>query len=257
MMRFRCPHCQQILEVAEVTDILLCPACERWCRIPISEEFELSGERRFEIPPRVPYEDSEPRLAPSNSPIIPPSEAITPQRNDDLPFRLREDEVEDVQLEIVSEGEEPRRRKRRRRARHGGFNVDYWIGPTLILMIFLVPGSLFLIVLSFFLHPGAGFGAIFMVVGGVWLILIAAEDSLGTALMVLFVPFYYWYFAFTNFERVALPFLMNFVGTIVFTVSLAVEGIHAAETGAKPLPVPAVCRCACWRLEETSEERFA
>ena len=244
MMRFRCPHCRQILEVIQLTEKLLCPACEQWCRIPIPDEFELSCEPKRDIPPpnaNVPFE---PRLTPSEPPRVPHRESITTRQSEELPLRPRDelDEVEEVALEVVEDGDERRpkrrRRRRRRRSRGAGFDVDYWISPTSILLILLVPGGIFLVVLSFFLHPGAGFGALLMVVGGIWFTLIAAEDGMVTALLVLFVPFYAWYFAFVNFERVAVPFLITCVGSIIFAVSLIVAGIHAGEESSLPTRAP-------------------
>jgi hypothetical protein len=235
MMRFRCPHCQQVLEVVTPTEMFLCPACELWCRIPLPQEFKPSKEEtRPSAEPSFGLAE-EPRLAPSNPEPIPSvrSHAITSRRPEaELPLRFRDEpnEVDSVTFEIIEEGGERRRKRRRRRRRSRfTFNLDYWISPSLILLILLVPAGIFLTVISFLYHPGAGFGALLMVGGSIWLAFIAAEDGLATALMVLFVPFYPWYFAFTNFERVAVPFVLRCLGAIIFVVTLVSLHLHVIE----------------------------
>jgi len=248
MMRFHCPHCQQVLEVVEPTETFLCPACELWCRIPIPDEFELNREDVREIAPPRGERPYEPTLKPSEpSPHVRP-ETISERRSEELPLRLRDetDPIEKVVFDVVEDDAErrPKRRRRRRRRSGQGFDLDYWISPALILLFLLVPAGLFVVVLSFFLHPGAGFGAIFMVGGGIWFTFIAAEDGMVTALLVLFVPFYAWYFAFVNFERVALPFVLHCVGAIVFTVSLAVAAMRGGNDWSV-LPATAKCVISC------------
>ncbi len=212
MMRFCCPHCQQVLEVAAPTEMLLCPACELWCRLPVAEEYKPSQEQGST------GLGDEPRLAPT------PPESISNVRSRPITtFRLRDEpDEEEVKLEIIEGGDERRRKRRRRRRRRFriGFDLDYWVSPSLILLVLLVPAGIFFVVFSFLLHPGAGFGAFLMVGGGIWFAFIAAEDGLVTALMVLFVPFYSLYYLFTNFERVVVPFGIQCLGTIIFVVTL-------------------------------------
>jgi hypothetical protein len=215
MMRFHCPHCQQVLEVVTPTEMFLCPACELWCRIPIPE-------------PPTEFSDG-PRLAPSNPEPIPSrrSKPITTLR-----FRDESDEAEDVKFEIIEEGVEPRRKRRRRRRRRRariGFDLDYWISPSLILLLLLIPAGIYLVVLSFMLHPGAGIGAFLWVGGSIWFAFIAAEDGLAPALMVLFVPFYSLYYLFIHFERVIVPFALQCLGAIIFVVSLVSSHLHDAD----------------------------
>jgi hypothetical protein len=148
-----------------------------------------------------------------------------------------------VQLEVVEDGGERRRKRRRKRRRRSGagFDLDYWLSPALILLFLLVPSGIFVVVLAFVLHPGAGIGALLWVAGSIWFTFIAAEDGMLTALLVMFLPFYAWYFAFSNFERVAIPFVIQNLGAIIFTVSLVVAGIHASEESALPVPPAQVC----------------
>jgi hypothetical protein len=237
MMRFRCPYCQHILEVAKPTHALLCPACEQWCRIPLPEEFTLEREEVRDVVEVV-------RDTTTSS--CPRREAITDRSPEERPQPLRDEaDVEDVQFEVIEDGEERRRRrKRRRRSRRRrssgiGFDLDY-ISLPLILLIVMAPGGLILSILSFFIHPMAGMGCLLMMGGGIWFMLIAAEDGLVQALLVLFVPFYAWYYAFMNWERVAIPFLLQCVGGLVFSISLGAAGMRAVEDRSSSLPVPQV-----------------
>ena len=205
MMRFHCPHCRHILEVAPFTEAFLCPACEQWCRIPAPDEFELEKDEAHEVveaPPVIavpPRPLPAPRLAlvdqeeeildvvavPQGMPPM-RRDAITERRPGEPPLRFQDEEVEDVQLEIVEDGETRRRRRRRRRRRSGGsINIDYWISPSLILILIGAPGALIFTLLSFLIHPGAGFGCLLMMGGGIWFTAIALEDSLVTALLVV------------------------------------------------------------------------
>lgn len=223
MMRFRCPHCQQVLEVETPTEMMLCPACEMWCRLPIAQAYKPNQEAT------IPFD--EPRLAPSNPEPFPgvSSNGFTSRRTEEVPLRFL-DEREDVQFEIIQEGE-PRRHKRRRRRRRSrfGFDLDYWVSPSLILFILIVPCGIFIVMISFLIHPGAGIGAFLFVGASIWLAFLAVEDGLATALMVVFVPFYTWYYAVSNFERIAVPFALRCLGGIVFIVCLVTSSLQAAD----------------------------
>jgi hypothetical protein len=242
MMRFRCPNCQQVLELSQFTPTLLCPSCERWCRIPIPNEFELSGGPTTITTSPNSLGRYEPRLErsqPQPSPASPKQPSLA-DYGEDAPLRFQDEEVSrpDRPMDVLPADEEqpskPRRRRRRRRSRGVGIDIDYWISPTLILLILLGPPSLLAIIISFILHPGIGFGMLVMLVGWLWTVLVAAEDSLATALMVVFVPFYYWFFVFTNFERVALPFLIHSVGSIILILSVTMGTIHTLEESSLP-----------------------
>jgi hypothetical protein len=154
MMRFHCPHCPHILEVSQPTEAYLCPACKRWCRIPILAELELDTEEVGEViavnVPPLP----EPRLAcmeqeeeildvPQGTPAV-RRDAITERRPEERPLRFRdeeevediefaivdEEEVEDIEFVIVEDGDERQRRSGPRRSpgseaapRQGGMKI--------------------------------------------------------------------------------------------------------------------------------------
>jgi hypothetical protein len=222
--------------VAKPTHALLCPACEQWCRIPVPDEFTLEREEIRDV-----VEARQDHASPSR----PRRDAVTDRPPEEQPYRVRDEAgVEDVQFEVVEHGDErrprPRRRRRRRRRSPGvGFDVEY-VSLPLVLLIILAPGGLILGILAFFIHPMAGFGCLMMMGGGIWFTLIAAEDGLVQALLVMFVPFYSWYYAFVNWDRVAVPFLLQCVGGLIFAISTGIAGKRAADKDWSSAPAPIV-----------------
>ena len=245
MMRFRCPTCQHILELTQATQAALCPACQQWCRIPLPDEFELSREPiREPVEVREPAEEILEVVAVPESASHPPRDAVTDHRPDELPRSIPEDDaVEDVEFEIVEHGDErPRktRRPRRRRRRSSGssFNIDYWTSPSLILLLVTAPPALIVSGIFFIVHPAMGFGCLLMMGGGIWFTIIAAEDGWVTALFVMFVPFYALYYTLNNWERVAIPFLIQLVGTFIFFLSMGMMKSRMDERwSAAPAPI--------------------
>jgi hypothetical protein len=262
MMRFRCPTCQHVLELTHPTQAALCPACQQWCRIPIPDEFELSQEPSRQTVERKEEALDEPRLAALDQPeeileVVavpesasrPPRDAIINRRPEELPpgFRDHTDEVEDVEFEIVEHGDErprkPRRPRRRRRRRSSGgrsFDIDYWTSPSLILLLVTAPPALIASLVFFIVHPAMGFGCLLMMGGGIWFTIIAAEDGWMTALLVLFVPFYAWYYTLNNWERVGIPALIQLIGIFIFFVSMGMLMSRIDDGRWSNLPAPIV-----------------
>ena len=225
MMRFRCPHCQQTLEVDQPTDAILCPACEGWCRIPAHPQAAQIPNAPSREAPSASAQASRPKQVPAES-----------------PFRLRDEhDIEPVEFEIIEDGEQRRRRRKRRRRRRNPGQVGLEFASAnlpLVLLVLLAPIGLVLVILAFVFHPMAGVSCLFLVGGGIWLTLIAAEDGLATALCVLFVPFYAWYFAFTNWDRVAIPFLLHLIGVVMYAFTMGMAAYHASEQGSSGVPAP-------------------
>jgi hypothetical protein len=220
-MKFRCPHCQKLLETDEVGKFL-CPICKKWSRVPVPKKKPAVAEDEeildvIAVPP-------EPRG--------PRREAITDRAPDERrPRRRRDEEDEDVEREVVGRHDEedrPRLRKRRRRRRSsgGGSFLDS-INLPLILLIVLAPLGLLVIVGSFFTNPIAGFASILCMGGWIWLLVIAAEDGLGTVALVMFVPCYVFIYASQNWDRVGIPFLMMLIGNIGMGVGGTIAGRNA------------------------------
>jgi hypothetical protein len=240
MMRFRCPHCQQTLEVDQPTDAFLCPACEGWCRIPVHPQAaQLSHAPGREAPRSGPL-----RTSPGQAGASPATQtSFTDQPPPELPPHYRNDQdIEPVEFEIIEDGTQRRRRRKRRRRRQrnpGRAGLEFTSANLpLVLLVLLAPGGLIFVILAFLVHPMAGMSSLFLVGGGIWLTLIAAEDGLGTALCVLFVPFYAWYFAITNWDRVVIPFLVHLLGIVMYAFSMGMAAYRASEQRLSGGPAP-------------------
>jgi hypothetical protein len=222
MIRVRCPHCRELLELDRPAPVFLCPACNNTCRLPASVAVPARQEEEILD---VVAADEEPRRPRRG-------EAITAEAPDERRRprgrRDEEDEGEDVDLEVVEDGDDRRRRKRRKRRRRrsggggGGIDLD-WVSFPLILMIVLGFPALIFSVLIFLVNPLAALASLFMFGGGIWFMVIVAEDGFVTLLLCMFVPFYSLYYTFTNFERVAIPFLLQTIGSIGFMVAMGAQ----------------------------------
>jgi hypothetical protein len=218
-MRFRCPHCQKLLETDEVGKFL-CPICKQWSRVPApKKKVEAEEEEILDV------------IAAPNEPRNSRREAITDRGPAERRPRRRDEEDEDSDLEVVGKDEEddrPRRRKRRRRRRSsgGGSFLDS-INLPLILLIILTPLGLLVILGGFLTHPIVGFASILTMAGWIWLLVIVAEDGLGTVALVMFVPCYVLIYASQNWDRVAIPFLMMVIGNLGMGLGGTIAGKNA------------------------------
>jgi uncharacterized Zn finger protein (UPF0148 family) len=229
MMKFRCPHCRKLLETDEAAGKFLCPLCKKWSRLPPPKTIEAEEEILEVI--AVPQEPRRERR-----------EAITDRDpNERRPRRRQDDEEEAVELDVVEEGDErPRRRKRRSRPRRRSSGAFDSLNLPLILLIVLAPMGLGIVALMFFASPLSGIASIFMVSGWIWFTLIAAEDGLGTALCVIFVPFYALYYATQNWDRVGLPAILYIIGYIGMAVGSAMAGRNNPGRRMQGAPPPIV-----------------
>ncbi len=101
MMKFRCPHCQKLLETDEAAGKFLCPICKKWSRLPVpKKKAAVEEEEILEV------------VAASPQPRRERREAITEHNPDERrPRRRDEEDEEPVELDVVEEGEDgPRRR---------------------------------------------------------------------------------------------------------------------------------------------------
>lgn len=216
-MIFRCPHCRKLLETDEVGKFL-CPLCKKWSRVPESKKAVAVEEEEVlevvEAPPE--------RLAPRRRPA-------------------KQQQVEGEELEVVGEAEDDRpqrsKRRRRRRSSSGGESISDYVNVQLILLIVLAPLGLAIVALCFVAHPILGFTSLPAVGGWVWFLVIASEDGIGTALMVMFVPFYALYYASNNWDRVGIPFLLMVVGNIGMVVGQSMAKREGGRRMQAPAPI--------------------
>jgi hypothetical protein len=232
MLRFRCPHCLEVLETEKPSQVVRCPSCAKRCRSPGPKKPTSQVEELQEVVEEEEEEILDVIAVPDDEPFHSRREAVTNRKPDKVRSRRRDEEDEEavMDLEVVEDDEEDepapkrKRRPRRPRRRHrssSGINVN--LALILPLVLFGVPG-LGLVVLSFVVfNPVAGIACLLMVVGWIWFTILASEDGLGTVLACMFVPFYALIYTFNNFERVGIPFIIQFIGSIGYMVSTRVD----------------------------------
>lgn len=74
-------------------------------------------------------------------------------------------------------------------------------------------------------------GAVMALVGTVWLILAAFEESLWWGLGCLFIPCVSLIFALSNWDRAAKPFLITLAGGLISMLGAMMRGRHLFPMG--------------------------
>lgn len=67
-------------------------------------------------------------------------------------------------------------------------------------------------------------GAILSGIGGLWLLVVAFQESVLWGLACWFIPFVALYFVATHWEETKTPFLMNLGGVLVAIVGMVMSG---------------------------------
>ena len=69
-------------------------------------------------------------------------------------------------------------------------------------------------------------GSVIAIVGGIWIVVIAFQDSVLWGLLCLFIPCVALYYVITHWEKTKKPFLIEVVGGVICAVgSLLVTGV--------------------------------
>jgi hypothetical protein len=144
-------------------------------------------------------------------PPAPPEERAT---------RKRRYEVDDDDFDQA----EPRRPGRRGREFRMP-SVWWFVGIpfVLIALSFLARGSF---AAAMMVTLAMVIGAIALLVGSIWFLIVVASDSAGQLLLCLFIPFYSIFYAISNFDETKRPFLTYLLGAVVVVMSISVTGLH-------------------------------
>jgi hypothetical protein len=242
MLRVTCPTCKKALNFDDATagTLATCPGCRTAFLVPRNtapgtETF--TATRKESSAPRPPATEPPmgmPRLALDED--EPPR--ATPPRPPD------EDAASTYAVELeLAEPDRPRPTRRRpRRPRSSrdrpwkytwGYGGDLLPGISnlmLILMVLglgllLLAGLTLLVRPAFILMIAAGF--LILIVADVWLTILAFQDSVGTGLLYLIVPFYRILFLATNLEQTGPPLLVQVIGIVYIVAGF----VLAAATG--------------------------
>ncbi len=140
------------------------------------------------------------------------------------------------------------RRKRRKRGaglpKFGPVAIGLGVAGLLVLAAFVAPGTR---------EMAAALGLLALIAGDLWLLGIAAKDSVGQMLLCLFVPLYALHYALSNFAETKWSFGLFVLGAIVSVACTVADKVRPARPGAPagvadrgwneppppPAPVPA------------------
>jgi hypothetical protein len=263
MIRLQCPHCDKTLGVKDelAGRIGLCPQCKNKFRIPqpdAAADDEPSEERVSAVPRtesrslpkkaprRIETDDEEsdeppderisaaPKRGARAQPDKPRRRPVEDDEEVEEPVRPRrrrdedepEDEDEPVRRSVV------KRKKKKRRRASGGFSVldPYLMTLAVLGLVGVVAGVLTLIWPAFWFATLA-LGWLAAAVGGIWLLVIAFQDSPIQGLLCLFVPFglYALYYIITHFDETKKPFFLQLTGTVILVVGFVAGGISASR----------------------------
>jgi hypothetical protein len=262
MIRLQCPHCEKTLGVKDALAgrVGVCPQCKNKFRIPQPDapaEDEPADERVSPAP------RAEARAAPKRAPRRdedddesdePANERYTaaPRRESRVqagrtrrstdeddeeaeePVRPRRRRYED---EDVSEEEDQpvrrqvvKRKKKKRRKSSGGFSAldPYVITLTVLGGVGLLAGLLSLVWAPFSIGPLV-LGWLAAMVGGIWFLVVAFQDSALQGLLCFFVPFYSLYYLITHFDDTKRPFFLQLTGVAILMVGSCAGGFSASR----------------------------
>lgn len=66
-----------------------------------------------------------------------------------------------------------------------------------------------------------GIGAVLCIIGGIWLLVVAFQESIGWGLACLIIPFVSLIFVIMYWDKAKKPFLLNLVGAVLLVASQA------------------------------------
>ncbi|TWT33595.1 hypothetical protein KOR34_34270 [Posidoniimonas corsicana] len=69
-----------------------------------------------------------------------------------------------------------------------------------------------------------GVGAIVAIVGGIWVLVVAFQESIVWGLLSLFIPFAALVFVIMHWNKAAKPFLINVAGAVLMFVGALIAG---------------------------------
>lgn len=270
-MRVKCPKCQTILcfEDSQAGGIEVCPDCGLKFRLPSrgpGPDLQRDVRSAAAAPPSPRQPPREEALQAPKPPAVParpswqeddetspyslhketePSARAVPTRR--RPSRREEEDAAYVEEEAYQRerGSLERRRKKRRksasRGRIAGLSA-FWalvLGGGLFWLV-LVGLGVFVGIVPLVLATALTW--VVAMVGFIWFVVVAFQESVGTGLLVLFVPFYSLYFVVTRWEYAGRPFLLNLVGALLLGVSCVLTGIrlHQSQEASKRREAPVV-----------------
>jgi hypothetical protein len=222
MIRFQCPDCDKKLSVPDASagKVAICPECKGKVRIPdapadeLVEDLEVE-EQRPEPPPEKPPSAIQ---RPAPKPAPPPAKK---------PAAATDDDDEDAP-EVGPARRKNKKKKKRRSSSSGGLLGQFdpfllgLIGAAAIGFLSLIPAVIW---------PAGVFvpfvlASIYYFAGAIWFLIIAFMDDAIQAILCMCVPFYFLYYAISNFNEVKWPFFVLALSFVIDILALVIMGIR-------------------------------
>lgn len=73
-------------------------------------------------------------------------------------------------------------------------------------------------------------GSIVAIIGGVWMLILAFQESILIGLAYMFIPFFSIYFAITRWQYAKIPFIINLAGIALMLLGAAFADPDAASS---------------------------
>jgi hypothetical protein len=177
-----------------------------------------------------------------------------PSREEDPPVRRARAVHEDLEEDDAEAVRRPARRRKKKR-RKSLATSSLFESPGLILggtVVLLVINCALLYFVPALLLPVLGIGGMIGFVGSIWVVIIAFQESIGSGLLCLFIPFYIIFYCLSHFEETKTPFMVWLVGFALMLpanimvrvrpVSVPVPRGAAASPASSPPPIMALGR---------------
>jgi hypothetical protein len=261
MIRHPCPSCDKMLGIPDnlAGRIVVCPKCKEKLRVPTPEPEEEGDDAEEHVAPRPQPK----RPAPPRKPRRPvevedeeqedveeqvtarrprrPAEVEPEEEEDEAPARRprRQAEVEDE--EEPAEEEPVRRKRKRKKKRRRRSSAGAGMSPLLIGGIAAGGVCLVLGLVAFFVPAVALIpillGCGMVVIGGIWMLIVAFQDDLLQGILCWFIPCYVFYYVIVNWATEKNAFLTWVAGIALLMVGSCAGGVGGARM-AGDLPPP-------------------
>lgn len=223
MIRFACVNCSAVLRVGDekAGKIAVCPKCKSKMQIPDA------------VDEPTPHEDA------TDDPRI---QATAPTPSSHRPRRPEAEEVgadsgtdDDARSDETDDDDRPRRRRRRRRRKSGrssSTTFESVLNPFTIGLVVGVGLWGLMLVLHLVGVPlvgiaAIGIGVIVAGIGRIWFLSIAFSDDSTVGYMVMWVPFYEFYYLISNFAETWKPYLLNMIGGGLAIIAFCSGGLRS------------------------------
>jgi hypothetical protein len=242
MIRVKCPNCELklSLEDSKAGGVGSCPDCGQRFRIP-NAGAEAAPKPRENPARRTPPQERPTRAAeaaarPAPQPPRRPGDswmyedsspyAVKDEPDPEPPKELRrvsEDPDDDLDPATYSFDKDYARQRKKRLREQQLEERRRAVSFIFVMVLIWIAAGLF----AFFQRDWAigpyGVGALACLIGGIWLIVQAFKENIGAGFLMLFLPFYDWYFGILHFGQAGPALMLKYVGLFIMGTALLIN----------------------------------